>query len=51
MPTCNNCGAHVTPRFVKVFGHNGDLAACLSCRDKQDMANGAGMPQTNDEQA
>ena len=32
MPTCNNCGAHVTVQFARVFGDNNDnVDRCLAC--------------------
>lgn len=32
MPNCDNCGAFVTPSFVRVFGDNaGDLPGCPEC--------------------
>jgi len=32
MPTCDNCGAHVSTQFARVFGdENGELRACLRC--------------------
>jgi hypothetical protein len=31
-PQCDNCGAHVDPRFYRVFkGNDGKLHGCPSC--------------------
>lgn len=43
MPTCDNCGAHVTRQYVRVFVPD-DLdapAACPSCPDRVRDAAGA----------
>lgn len=40
---CRNCGAHVSPRFVRVFGNNEDeLYHCLECSTFRDLQQGAG---------
>jgi hypothetical protein len=32
MPTCDNCGAHVTPAYERVFaGQDGVLSGCPAC--------------------
>lgn len=31
MPQCDNCGAHLTPEYVRVFGVDGEVPACLHC--------------------
>lgn len=31
MPNCENCGSHVSHRFVRVFGSNGTVEACTTC--------------------
>ncbi|MHB9287724.1 hypothetical protein ACKVMT_11890 [Halobacteriales archaeon Cl-PHB] len=32
MPACNNCGEHVTERFVRVFADaEGKVLACPAC--------------------
>lgn len=32
MPTCRNCGEHVTAQFAKVFGDNQDtVSKCIQC--------------------
>lgn len=32
MDECDNCGAEVTDLFVRVFGVDGVLDGCVSCR-------------------
>ncbi|WP_222920490.1 hypothetical protein [Natrinema sp. SYSU A 869] len=47
MPMCNECGAHVSDRFARVFGDDEDrVAGCLSCRRAADLAAGAGADRT-----
>ncbi|WP_435320101.1 DUF7563 family protein [Haloarchaeobius sp. TZWSO28] len=32
MPTCDNCGAHVSEQFARVFAdEHGRILACVSC--------------------
>lgn len=32
MPTCRNCGEHVTVQFARVFGDNEDtVTKCIEC--------------------
>lgn len=39
--TCQDCGATVSPRFVRVFGDNdGTVHGCLECSTYTDLANG-----------
>jgi hypothetical protein len=46
MPTCDNCGAHISDRFVRVFGDpNGKVHACIDC------AATAGIAETTRERA
>lgn len=45
MPYCNDCGGFVSKAFVRVCGRDGDVAACLDCRDKTEITNGAAMPE------
>jgi hypothetical protein len=34
MPTCNNCGSHVTQRYVDVFSTDGEgVECCPNCPD------------------
>jgi hypothetical protein len=39
MPTCNNCGSHVTKKYVKVFSDGGGVDGCPNCPDM--VRNGA----------
>jgi hypothetical protein len=38
------CGAHVTAKYVKIFGRNGELQACLHCTNRGDISDGGGIP-------
>lgn len=39
---CRGCGAHVTPRFARVFGGRNDtVSACLTCAGEEALLNGA----------
>lgn len=41
MAECDRCGAHVTPRFRRVFGGNdGEVRGCPECMDVVDIING-----------
>lgn len=31
MPECDSCEGHVSPNFVRVFGIDGTVIACLNC--------------------
>jgi len=31
MPECDQCGAHVSPDYWRVFAVDGELHGCLSC--------------------
>ncbi|WP_455196254.1 DUF7563 family protein [Halovalidus salilacus] len=43
MAECDNCGAHVTERYKRVFSDNeGVLHACSNCRGQTEMFHGAG---------
>ncbi|MHC3439176.1 DUF7563 family protein [Natrialbaceae archaeon A-gly3] len=43
MPECQQCGAHVTNRFRRVFGNNdGDVYGCRECMKSTDLLNGEG---------
>lgn len=40
---CLNCGAHVSPQFVRVFGSNeNELFRCLECSTLRALQRGAG---------
>jgi uncharacterized protein YcgI (DUF1989 family) len=44
MTRCRNCGAHVTERFARVFGNNGNqVHACLDCSVNTDLYEGGGL--------
>jgi uncharacterized Zn finger protein len=39
---CQTCGAHVSKRFVRVFGTNsGEVYACQECANIRDLRHGA----------
>ena len=43
MPECQQCGAHVTSRFRRVFGNNdGEVYGCRECMKSTDLLNGEG---------
>jgi hypothetical protein len=32
MPSCDNCGSHVSERFARVFAdEHGEILACVNC--------------------
>ena len=33
MPTCDNCGEHVSAEYARVLGHNGTVDHCPNCPD------------------
>jgi hypothetical protein len=41
--TCENCGAHVTPRYARVFAVDGAVECCPSCETK--IRGGDGRPR------
>lgn len=41
MPTCDGCGAHLTERYVRVFGVEGDVPACIHCSTNRDAREAA----------
>lgn len=43
-PRCNNCGEFVSHAFARVFGQDGDLAACPQCTKQREMSHGEGVP-------
>ncbi|WP_459808220.1 DUF7563 family protein [Halopiger thermotolerans] len=44
MNECNRCGAHVTSRFVRVFGTNsGEINGCPNCMSYRELASGDGV--------
>lgn len=43
MAECDNCGAHVTEQYKRVFSANdGTLHGCSNCVDQAQMFSGAG---------
>lgn len=38
---CGNCGGHVSRRFVRVLGVNGEVNRCPRCADQGELARGA----------
>jgi len=38
---CQNCGRHVTPSFVRVFGHDGSVDRCRGCDTVGRLMNGS----------
>lgn len=49
MPVCNNCGAHVTEDYWRVYAPEGQdgVGACPRCPDKSRDASGRPMETTN----
>lgn len=44
MTRCRNCGAHVTERFARVFGNNGNqVHGCLDCSVNTELYDGGGL--------
>lgn len=38
MPTCQNCGAMVTPNFARVFGDNrNSVTGCVNCLSSKEL--------------
>lgn len=38
MPTCRNCGSHVTDQFARVFGDNEDTVhSCMGCGSNAEL--------------
>jgi hypothetical protein len=44
MPACLNCGNFVSHSFARVFGDDGQIAACPNCNDPYELAHGEGIP-------
>lgn len=41
MPSCDNCGAFVTPDFARVFGDNhNDVDGCVRCMSFRELQEG-----------
>lgn len=51
MPTCSNCGNHVTTAFVRVFGaDNTDVHGCPSCMTFSDISDGEATDEDDEEE-
>jgi hypothetical protein len=35
MPTCDNCGGHVSTAFARVFSVDGRVGGCLACTNRE----------------
>jgi hypothetical protein len=43
VPTCQDCGSFVTPRFARVFGDNdGNVFGCNECLSFRGLTKGEG---------
>lgn len=38
-PTCDDCGAHVSSDWARVFRVNGEVPMCIECSSNSDRAN------------
>ncbi|WP_425498421.1 DUF7563 family protein [Natrinema soli] len=48
MAECDNCGAHITDRYKRVFAANdGTLRACSNCCSQSEMFEGAGSSRSS----
>lgn len=45
MPYCNDCGEHVTHRFVRVYGKNGEVDGCRGCSILSERSKGESVPE------
>lgn len=43
MPTCEDCGGHVSRQYARVMGLNGAVQGCPDCKTKSEMFEGAGV--------
>jgi len=41
MPECQNCGSHLTPEYVRVFGMEGEVSVCLHCTTNKEAREAA----------
>ncbi|WP_435348382.1 DUF7563 family protein [Haloarchaeobius sp. HRN-SO-5] len=42
MPSCDNCGSHVSERFARVFAdEHGEILACVNCSANAGIAEAA----------
>jgi len=42
MLKCSNCGEHVTPDFLRVFGIDNEVHGCPACATYAELKEGAG---------
>jgi len=42
MPECSNCGEHITPDFIRIFGVDGEVHSCPACSTYAELKEGAG---------
>ncbi|MDS0477073.1 hypothetical protein [Natrinema sp. 1APR25-10V2] len=45
MPSCSECGEHVTRDYVRVFGVDGAVHGCPTCSTYRDLHGGTGGDQ------
>lgn len=45
MPECAECGAYVTPDYVRVFGLDGEVNGCRNCMTNREIQNGEAAEQ------
>jgi hypothetical protein len=48
MPECQECGAHVTQDFVRVFGVEGKVYGCTECKSQSSTREFAGLDEVKD---
>ena len=48
MGVCRNCGQHVSARFSKIFGQDGETDGCLACRREVDLFEGKAVLETDE---
>lgn len=48
MPSCTECGEHVTRDYVRVFGVDGEVHGCPSCSTYRDLHGGPATDRSAD---
>lgn len=43
MPKCQGCGSHVSQKFVRVFGVDGEVQGCQECQGQSNGRAFAGL--------
>lgn len=43
MPYCENCGEHVSEKWVRVYGEGGKVKGCPNCKQNNEMYEGGGV--------